>query len=151
VPSVNSALQRARATLDKHRRAGDLAPTASPPSKAVERELVGRFVRAWEAVDIDGLVAILREDALLTMPPTPVGYRGRAAIGEFFATVPARGRLDQIRLVETRANGEPALAAYMDGAAYGVMVIRVDGAEIASVTGFGDPSLHPVFDLPAEI
>jgi len=151
VASVNSALQRARATLDERRRSGDLAPAAGLTSAAVERELVGRFMRAWEGVDIDGLVALLREDALLTMPPTPLGYRGPAAIREFFATVPSGGRLDRIRLVETRANSQPALAAYEDGGAYGLMVLGIAGAAIASVTGYADPTLFPLFGLPARI
>jgi RNA polymerase sigma-70 factor (ECF subfamily) len=151
VPSVNSALQRARATLADRRRSGDLSPTVVPRSEAGERDLVGRFMRAWEAVDVPGLVALLRDDALLTMPPTPLGYRGRAAIAEFFATVPEGGRLDRIRLVETRANRQPALAAYAEGAAYGVMVLALDGGQVASVTGYGDPSLHRLFGLPERI
>jgi RNA polymerase sigma-70 factor, ECF subfamily len=66
---------------------------------------------AWQACDISALVAVLAEDCLLTMPPAPLAYRGRPAIGTFFATVPAGGDLTAIRLVPTRANGQPAVAA----------------------------------------
>src|SRR5262245_7382990 len=69
---------------------------------------------AWDAVDIDGIVALLADDALLTMPPEDARIAGAGAIGTFFATQPAAGRLDRIRLVPARANGQPALAAYAD-------------------------------------
>jgi RNA polymerase sigma-70 factor, ECF subfamily len=109
---------------------------------------------AWERTDIDGLVALLAHDAVLAMPPTPVWFRGRATIGEFFATVPADGHLDQIRFVRTGANGQPALAAYLHDPAtsrrraYGVMVFSVERGAIAAVTGFPNPELFPHFELP---
>ena len=96
----------------------------------------------------------LAHDAVLAMPPTPIWFRGRAAIGEFFATVPAEGNLDQIRLVRTSANGQPALAAYLRDPttalyrAYGVMVFAVEGGAITAVTGFPNPDLFVPFDLP---
>jgi RNA polymerase sigma-70 factor (ECF subfamily) len=149
--SVNSALQRARAALERR-------PTAAvAPSTERERELVNRFVAAWEAVDIDGLVALLAADAVMAMPPWPELYRGRAALREFFSTVPAGGALGEIRLVETRANRQPALAAYMrdpgDGVfrGYGIMVLDVRGAAIAEIVGFAYADLFPVFGLPTEL
>lgn len=152
VAGANSALARARATLEQQP-----GPSGSRPAPEVERSLVRRYMSAWEAVDIDGLVAVLKEDAVLTMPPQPVLYRGRAAIGEFFATIPAGGALDQIRLVPTRANGQPALAAYGGYPdeprllPYGIMVLTLDGDEIAAITGFADPALFPLFGLPTEL
>ena len=67
---------------------------------------------AWDAVDIDGIVALLADDALMAMPPEPLYVAGAEAVGSFFATAPLDGRLDRIRLVPTAANGQPALAAY---------------------------------------
>jgi RNA polymerase sigma-70 factor (ECF subfamily) len=84
---------------------------------------------------------LLREDALLTMPPFPMAYRGREAIVQFFATIPAGGRLDKITLVPTQANRQPAVAAYIGdpGAAgvtaYGIMVFTVHGRTIGEITG----------------
>jgi RNA polymerase sigma-70 factor (ECF subfamily) len=153
--SVNSALQRARATLEQRRLDGRLDLTRTPPSDNVERSLVRRYIEAWQSVDIDALVALLREDAVMTMPPEPLLFRGRQAIGDFFATVPAGGALDQIRLLPTRANRQPAVAAYLlDHEAgvhrgYGLMVLSLDGAAIAEITGFADPTLFPLFGLPA--
>lgn len=152
VPAVNSALQRARATLD-HR-----LPSAVDPRRLDQREqkVLDAFLRAWHACDVAALAALLRDDAVLTMPPQAIRVVGRAAVAEFFATVPAGGRLDLIRLLPTRANGHPALAAYLpdDGGAcrgYGLMVFTTDGEAITTITGFPDPDLFPVFGLPASV
>jgi len=151
--SVTSALQRARATLESHRASGRLRP-AGAPDPAAERALADRFTTAWQACDISALVSALGEDCLLTMPPAPLAYRGRAAIATFFATVPAGGDLTAIRLVPTRANGQPAVAAYLrDGAAaraYGIMVLTVHAGLIGEITGFADPSLFAPFGLPQQ-
>ena len=152
--SVNSSLQRARSSLEQERREGRLATGRRVPSNAAEPSLLRRFVTAWEAVDIEGLVALLKEDAVLTMPPFPMRFVGREAIGEFFARVPAGGALDRIHLVSMHANRQPAVAAYMldpkEGThrAYGLMVLALDGEAIGEITGFSDPSLFPSFGLP---
>ncbi|GIJ43970.1 DNA-directed RNA polymerase sigma-70 factor [Virgisporangium aliadipatigenens] len=153
VAAVNSALQRARATLAQAH--GGLSPagTSARPDDAEQRRVVAAFVRAWHARDIPALAALLRDDATLTMPPQAIEIIGRDAVVEFFATVPADGRLDLIRLVPIAANGHPALAAYLpddtgDCRGYGIMVLTVQGDRIATVTGFPDPALYPVFDLP---
>ena len=148
---VNSALQRARAGLDRWRAEGRLGLGRTPAPDDVEQSLVRRYVEAWEAVDVDGLLALLREDAVMTMPPSPLILEGRESIVEFFATVPAEGALDQIELLPTRANGQPALGAYLDGEAYGLMVLTIDGDEIAEITGFSDPALMPEFGLPSAL
>lgn len=152
VAAVNSALQRARATLAAIPASG----VQAAPLGHQERRVVDAFVRAWAACDIAAVAALLREDAVLTMPPQSIRIVGRDEITEFFGTVPADGRLDLIRLVVTRANGHSALAAYLpvDGLecqGYGIMVFTVVGDAIASITGFADADLFPAFGLPATL
>lgn len=152
VASVNSALQRARDRLAEERAAGRLAREHVPASAEAEARVLQRFMTAWEAVDVDAIVELLRDDAVLTMPPEPMRFAGAEAVGEFFRTVPADGELDRIVLAPTRANGQPALAAYFDGEAYGVMVFALDGEEVASITGFaGYPELFPELGLPLRL
>jgi len=154
VASVNSALQRARTALDRARELG--TPAHEPPAPE-HAGLLRRFMAAWDAVDVDGLVRLLADDALMTMPPEPMYVRGAEAVGRFFATVPQGGRLDEIRLVPTGANGQPALAAYvLDAAAgtyraYGVMVFALRRDRIAGIVGFADPSVFDAFGLPGEL
>jgi RNA polymerase sigma-70 factor (ECF subfamily) len=154
VSSVNSALQRARQKLERERAAGRLARDHAPSSPTSEARVMQKFMAAWEAVDVDAIVALLADDAVMTMPPEPMRLAGTRAIGEFFRTVPAAGALERIRLVPTRANGQPAVAAYMDddaGAfqAYGIMVFALEGDAVASITGFaGYPELFPALGLP---
>jgi RNA polymerase sigma-70 factor, ECF subfamily len=157
VASVNSALQRAREKLERERSLGRLAREHIPASPGAEERVVKRFLAAWEAVDVDSLVELLAEDAIMTMPPESMRIVGTDAIGDFFRTVPAAGRLERIRLVPTRANGQPTVAAYMeadDGAfeAYGIMVLALDGERVASITGFaGCPELFPELGLPLSL
>ncbi|MDH4102565.1 MAG: RNA polymerase subunit sigma-70 [Thermoleophilia bacterium] len=157
VASVNSALQRARGTLHRERTAGRLARDHAPASAEAEARVMKKFVAAWEAVDVDGIVELLVEDAVLTMPPEPMRLTGTKAIGDFFRTVPAAGALERIRLVPTRANCQPAVAAYLEddaGAyqAYGVMVFALEGEAVASVTGFaGHTDLFPALGLPVSL
>jgi RNA polymerase sigma-70 factor (TIGR02960 family) len=154
---VNSALQRARATLAQAQTFSPVTRPHTPPSSETEQALVQRLVAAWQAVDVPGIVAILTEDALFSMPPLPDHYVGREAIAAFLATGPAGGRLDRFRLVPTRANCQPALAAYWrDGDegpfhAHGIIVIAFDKEAIASLTRFADPALFSHFGLPMTI
>jgi len=149
-PAVNSALQRARASL------GRVLPPASVSARSLpvqEQLVLRRFMLAWQRRDLEGLAALLREDAVLHMPPQSLRLMGRGQVAGFFGTVPADGRLDRIRLVATRANGHPALAAYLPGGdgsyrAYGVMVLVVDEDGIQAITGFQDASLFSAFGLP---
>jgi RNA polymerase sigma-70 factor (ECF subfamily) len=157
VAGVNSALQRGRTALRQHRATGRLRPGQRAESSAVERSILRRYLAAWHAGDIPALVALLREDALLTMPPFPLAYRGREAIGQFLATVPAAGRLDQITLIPARANMQPAVAAYVRdpgscrATAYGIMVLTIDGSSVGEITGFADPALFALFGLPGHL
>jgi RNA polymerase sigma-70 factor (ECF subfamily) len=150
--SVNSALQRARATLATQLPAAgrDSAPA---PRSARERELTSRFADAFEAADTERLVALLTEDALLTMPPEPLEYQGRAAIAEFFQSRPWWGtRL--ARLVPTHANNQPAFGYYHADPdapvahAHSLVVLTMAGDKICAITRFGDTSLFPQFGLP---
>jgi RNA polymerase sigma-70 factor (TIGR02960 family) len=148
VAAVTSALQRARAGLAGTRR-------HVPAPSGQELALVERFMTNWDAVDIDGLVALLTEDALMTMPPERMRVASAQAIGAFFASVPQGGRLDEIRLVRTSANRQPALAAYARDAdgkhrPYGLMVLQIEGDLIAGIVGFPDPRLFEQFGLPSE-
>jgi RNA polymerase sigma-70 factor (ECF subfamily) len=150
VASVNSALQRARATLGQARPPAGSSAGSLP---AQEQEILRRFMLAWQRCDLKGLAALLAEDAVLEMPPQSLRYLGREQVARFFGAVPADGRLDRIRLMATRANGQPALAAYLpaaDGAdrAYGLMVLVVAEDRVQAITGFQDASLFPGFGLP---
>jgi RNA polymerase sigma-70 factor (TIGR02960 family) len=153
--SVNSALQRARATLGSRTPLGAGARERAPlPSSAVERELLGQFAQAFEDGDADRIVALLTDEALLTMPPEPVEYQGREAIVAFlrdrFATVADRTS----RLVPTRANGQPAFGYYVGDAHTAiarftsVFVLTLEGDRIAGLTRFGDTGILPAFGLP---
>ena len=150
--SVNSALQRARATLGGQLPAAgwDGAPA---PRSARERELTSRFADAFEAADTDRLVALLTEDALLTMPPEPLEYQGHAAIAEFFQSRPWWGTRTA-RLVPTYANNQPAFGYYHADPhapvayAHSLVVLTMAGDKICAITRFGDTNLFPQFGLP---
>jgi len=149
VAAVNSALQRARIGLE-----GAHRHIAAPGER--ESALVKRFMAAWDAVDIDGLVALLTEDAVMTMPPERMRVVGAGAIGDFFGSVPHAGQLDEIRLVPTSANRQPVLAAYSrhgDGKhrPYGLMVLHIKGNLISGIVGFPDPWLFEQCGLPSEL
>jgi RNA polymerase sigma-70 factor (ECF subfamily) len=153
--SVNSALQRARATL-----AAQLPPAgrdgAPAPRSARERELTSRFADAFEAADTDRLVALLTEDAWLTMPPEPQEYQGHAAIAEFFQTRSFWGARAP-RLVPTRASGQPAFCYYRPepyapvAHAHSLVVLTLAGDRICAITRFGDNSLFSHFGLPQTV
>ena len=158
VASVNSALQRGRETLERERAAGRLARDHASTSSDSEARVVARFLAAWEVVDVDAIVDLLADDAVMTMPPEPMRVAGRREIGDFFRTVPAAGALEKIMLRPTRANGQPALAAYLESdktgelEPYGVMVLALDGESVASITGFaGQPQLFPLLGLPSRM
>jgi RNA polymerase sigma-70 factor, ECF subfamily len=144
VAAVTSALQRARAGVARTQR-------RTPVPSDQERALAGRFMAAWEAVDIDGLVALLTDDAVMTMPPERMRIAGARAIGDFFGSVPLGGRLDQIRLVLCAVNRQPALAAYARDLPYGLMVLNIERDRIAEIVGFPDPWLFEQSGLPTAL
>ena len=151
--SVASALKRARATLAQHLPAGQGEPPP-PPHSPAEQELVDRLTRAFEAADVDGIVALLTEDAWLTMPPIALEYQGRELAARFFTLVFRQGR--RIRLVATRANGQPAFGLYVRDRhtpvlhASGLIVLTLAGDRVSMITRF-DTSVLPRFGLPRSL
>jgi RNA polymerase sigma-70 factor (TIGR02960 family) len=151
-PSVNSLLRRARAAFESRLPAAGRERAPLPNSK-LERDVVGSFADAVEAGDIDAMVALLTEDAWVTMPPEPWEYQGPTAIGVFLRDREVR-RGATLRLVPTRANGQPAFGCYLPGAqteiarAYALFVLTLEGDRISAITWFGDTSVFPHFGLP---
>jgi RNA polymerase sigma-70 factor (TIGR02960 family) len=152
--SVKGALQRARATLEERLPAAD-RDRAPRPNSARERQLVGRFADAFQIGDVDQLISLLTDDALLTMPPLPLEYQGRDAIAAFLRyRVPLRGA--PMRIVPTRANTQPALGCYLQDALaaiarpFGLIVLTLEGDRISAMTRF-DPSVFPYFGLPRKL
>ena len=150
VDTVNGLLKRARANLTRELPAG--ARERSPlPGSARERDTVARFTDAYERGDVGAILALLTDDATLTMPPLPFVYQGRAATGNFLAAICASRRF---KLVPTRANGQPAFGCYLrdDTApiarAHGLLVLTLAGEHIAEITRFLDNSVLPRFGLP---
>lgn len=148
--SVKGALQRARAAFAQR----PIDPSRAPaPDSPQERELVGRFVEAIERGDIAAVVALLADDAWVTMPPFPFEYQGRAAITRFFDDL-ARQRGFARRVVPTRANGQPAFGLYLDdryapvARPTGLVVLTLDGEQISAITFFTDTSVFARFGLP---
>jgi RNA polymerase sigma-70 factor (TIGR02960 family) len=113
-PSVNSLLRRARAAFESRLPATGRERAPLPNSRR-ERDIVGCFADAVEAGDVDGMVALLTDDAWLTMPPWPWEYKGPAAISVFLRYLEVE-RGTPLRLVPTRANGQPAFGCYMPSA-----------------------------------
>jgi RNA polymerase sigma-70 factor, ECF subfamily len=160
VPSVNSALHRARRTLSDHYHGREL-PVSSSVDDERTQWLLDQFVRAWESADVDGLVALLREDAILAMPPSPSWYQGRTAIGRFAAaTVFGDGGMfgglaaGRWRLMSARSNASPAFVIYQNTdsdeyQAFGIHVVEIKAGKIFQIISFIDPSLPARFGFPA--
>ena len=155
VASINSALQRARATLSRRFQGGEIG--TPPPPDDRQRVLLGRYVRAWESSDIDAFVALLREDAVWTMPPWREWFVGRPTIRAFvnWAWRPEHGRRQH--LAPTSANGLPAFGYYrsergaLEWRAFAIQVLTLREDTIASVTNFVDSGLFPAFGLPLRL
>jgi RNA polymerase sigma-70 factor (ECF subfamily) len=137
--AANSALQRARATLERE------LPAASPPDDATERALLRGYLAAWERADMDALVALLREDAVLSMPPESA-VAGARAIAAFFTDVDALRRYEARA---TTAGGRPALALReLRGALpHRLLVLDVAGDRIAGMRAYKDPALLAAFGI----
>lgn len=150
VSAVKSALRRARVTLGRRYHAA-----AEPALDDAQRDLLARYLRAWEAADADGLATLLTDDVTFSMPPIPAWYLGRASVRALVARTvfggPARGRW---RLLPTRANGQPAFGLYRRDeaagvyAAYGIQVVTLAGSQVADITTFRMPALAPFFQMP---
>jgi RNA polymerase sigma-70 factor (ECF subfamily) len=153
VESVNSALKRARASLQQRRpptAEHGPPPTAESPS---EDAIVAEFVRAYESGDLDALVALLTDDVFVSMPPIPLEYQGRDVVARLFASIFRSGR--RVDLVPTRANSQPAFGAYLRTATgirhgTGLFVLTLTGDRICAFTRF-DNSVLPWFGLPRSL
>ena len=155
VASVNSALQRARKTVDE--RLPDQSQQATLRSLGDARvcDLVERFVDAFEHGDVDAILTMIAEDATFSMPPYGDWCRGRDAIADSWL-MPG-GPAPRLRYATTRANGQPAVGTYLlepDGAGYVAIaldVLRLAGTEIAEVIAFRTPHIFVRFGLPARL
>jgi RNA polymerase sigma-70 factor (TIGR02960 family) len=153
VESVNSALKRARASLQRR-----LPPTAGrepPPASdsLSEATIVAKFVSAYESADLDALVALLTEDVFISMPPIPFEYEGRDVVASFCASIFRAGR--RFDLVRTRANGQPAFGAYLRAPSglrpgVGLIVLTLTGDRICTMTRF-ENNVLPWFGLPRSL
>jgi RNA polymerase sigma-70 factor (ECF subfamily) len=149
VASVNSALQRARATLAD--RDLDVTP---PHVDADQQELLARYVDAFERYDIDSLVTLLHEDAVQSMPPYALWLRGRDEMGKWYLGqgIGCKGS----RLLSTAANGRPAFASYRPQGPgvwkpFALQIIETSDGRIAAIHNFLYPELFPAFGLPTRL
>jgi RNA polymerase sigma-70 factor (ECF subfamily) len=148
--SINSALQRARESLSQ--RYSDHRPLIESQPTPAQQRLLGRYLQAWEQHDVDGFVAVLKEDATAVMPPWLQWFRGRQVIGTFFAA--AWKTCGGLHLVPTSANGQPGFAVYEFSAAdnrwnaSSIHVLTIENGAISAMALFLDPRLFKDFGLP---
>jgi RNA polymerase sigma-70 factor (TIGR02960 family) len=151
--SVKSALKRARSTIEQRQGPGRRQRAPLPDSDG-ERALVRSFADAWVADDIDALVALLTDDAWVSMPPSPLEYQGHAAIAAFLREIANWRGERRYKLIPTRANTPPAFACYRDDEhapiahAVGLLVLTLEGEQITAITNFIDSAVLPRFGLP---
>ncbi len=153
VESVNSALKRARTSLQLKVSFGADRLAAPPSRSPMEDATVARFVAAYESSDLDSLVTLLTDDVFISMPPLPFEYEGRDPAFRLFASIFGSGR--KFDLLLTRANGQPALGAYVRGATgishgVGLFVLTLTGDRICAMTRF-ESSVLPWFGLPLSL
>jgi RNA polymerase sigma-70 factor, ECF subfamily len=147
--AVNSMLQRARTQLSQ---AAPVADDIREPADLRQRRLLDRYAAAFENADGTALARLLRQDAVLEMPPSPTWFTGRDQIGRFL-TSRVLGQPGDFTMVAVAANGQPGFAAYLrdrDGRshAHAVQVLTLDGASIAHIVSFNSPELFRLFGLP---
>jgi RNA polymerase sigma-70 factor (ECF subfamily) len=155
VPAVNSALQRARATLRDHWPDGrlDWAPAAEPDS--AQRHLLQRFIDAHEQADPEALIALLRHDVRLAISPQVGEWNGRTEVGD--ALRGGMNSLGQWRVLPIMANGQPGAAGYLRRPGesaftpFVLSVLRVEGGRVTEIAAFEQPSMFPAFGLPADL
>jgi RNA polymerase sigma-70 factor (TIGR02960 family) len=153
VESVNSALKRARAGLQRRLPPpSDREPRPASGSRS-EDAIVAKFASAWESADVDALVALLTDEVFVSMPPMPFEYEGRDVVARFCASIFRSGR--RFDLVRTRANGQPAFGAYLRAPTgirhgTGLYVLTLTGDRICAMTRF-DSCVFPWFGLPRSL
>jgi RNA polymerase sigma-70 factor (ECF subfamily) len=154
--SVDSALQRAHKTVDQRLPQRSQQATLRALGDDRLREIVDGFIDAWERADVDAVVAMLADDAVMTMPPMPTWFRGREAVAAFLRTRPFAGRR-RWHAVPTRANGQLAIAQYLWDAeqrsfvAHGVNILTLEGTQIAEINAFLAPEMFERFGLPGVV
>jgi RNA polymerase sigma-70 factor (ECF subfamily) len=152
VAAVNSALQRARSTMKERLPATRLEWTTAVEAEDAERSLLQTYVEAFEQHDDRRLVALLREDVRMAMPPHPTWYEGRAAVAAFLAGVAFRPGSGPHRFVPTRANRQPAFGVYRgdgpDARPFAINVVQIESGLVADMHFFRYPELFPAFGLP---
>ena len=158
VAAANSALQRARATLRRHLPGPDASPAPGADPTAAERDLLRRYMEATERDDVEGLVALMAEDARFSMPPDPFWATGRETIvGAWVEGGFGSPEFGRWRCPPTRANRQPAAAGYLlrpgDTAyrAFALGVLRIEEGRIAEITAFGGEALLAAAGLPPEL
>ena len=164
VASVNSALQRARAAVDDKLPAESQQTTLRMLGDDEVRELAERYADAWERGDVDGIVSMLAEDAVIAMPPMATWFAGRDGVATFLSDFAFAQRWSgerfeagerRVRLVPVRASGQLAFATYRwDGGAFrpqAIQVLTLRGREVADITGFVEPGAFAAFGLPDEL
>jgi hypothetical protein len=154
VGSVNSALKRARASLqDLMPKTGEGPPPL--PGSPAERTLVERFVASYESGDVEALVALLTDDVLISMPPVPLEFQGREIAARFFASIFGKGHHVYDLMPATRANGQLAFGSFLRtstgiGQGTSLLVVTLAGDRISAITGF-DKEVLPLFGLPGSL
>jgi len=154
VASVNSALQRARATLAERALDEDDAHTATQEITAEQQVLLANYVDAFERYDVSRLVTLLHDDVVMSMPPFPLWLVGPDDVAAWFLGkgIGCKGS----RIVATTANGLPAFGTYRVDPAGGwapwsIQVIEIEGDKIAALNSFLDTNLFATFGLPAHL
>ena len=154
--SIDSALQRARKTVDHRLPSQSQQQTLRLLGDEELSRLVKRYIAAWEGNDVDAIVSMLAEDARIVMPPLPSWYGDRERIGIFLRRYPLAG-VRQWRLIPTSANGQPAVGVYVrDGQTDGfrphsVNVLTLRDSFIEEITAFFDADEFPPFGLPLSV
>jgi RNA polymerase sigma-70 factor (ECF subfamily) len=154
--SVDSALQRAHRTIDERLPSRTQGATLQALGDQELREIVSRFADAWERHDVDMVVAMLADDARMTMPPQPSWYLGRDAIATFLRRWPLSPE-KRFRLRPISANGQPALAGYIWDEqanafeAESILVLTFRDDRIEEITAFRTPEVFPFFGLPQQL
>ena len=153
VDSVNSALKRGRASLQRRRSPSADREQPPAPDSPSEDAIVAKFVSAWESADLDALVTLLTDDVFVSMPPILFEYEGVDAAARLFGSIFRAGR--RFDLVPARANGQPAFGAYLragNGIRHGVglYVLTLAGDRICAMTRF-DNNVLPWFGLPRSL
>jgi RNA polymerase sigma-70 factor, ECF subfamily len=155
VASVNSALQRARKAVEQRLPERTQQQTLRSLGDDRMRELVETYMEAWARADVETLRRLLAEDAILSMPPWAIWWRGREALIELGAA--AGDACPETRAVLTSANGQPAVASYgLDPetrryTASAIDVLTIEGSQIGAITAFVSPELFAAFGLPPEL